>query len=1019
MSGPPLDFDPLASVRPEAGTADTRDAPTFGEQAGASMRVAADEGATTTVNRLDGVYAEVATVLAERTGGNASDYTIGFGQYVLNQVNPFADQSNFDGAKIWREIQRIRREEDPGFAKELGQDQSTMERELLTRQGRTFEDEELLSRGKGASSVLAQIAGGAPVAMLDAPNLAGLALGVGPGVGPARAILTEGILGAGIEATQIPGAIDRRAAIGKDTTGEDIALRIGGAFVGSAAFRGVVEGGKAGARALNPNAANKELARALADMVPANLRSPEQEAALSILRRQSAIEEASPYVRTLEGDDVHLAKMEAALQALEEGRVPTSGEVAGAGSQPATVPTARAVFNETEKAQIKRAIAGPESGGDDFADNALGSSAAGRYQFIEETFTSLYRREYRVSAAQAQKVWDSDRYNVEVQERLMDRLLDENAAALEKAGFARTPGNLYLSHFAGVRKAVELLEADPSLPVARFFSERAVRQNPTYLGGGRTVAEAIETIRGKVGDESQVTPAPLRDGPELRDPALDAERAITPLTSANVADEIGGEIGPLIDPLRAIVTGSRRSLNQFDALADELGSNPAAVKTALEELLERGVLARNSQTGAFMRKPPGTRNATNIARPRTLIEFLAERGGLNDYGGDLQALGIRANDKRFGKAVIRNTRQPDGEVIKGDGAYSLDRAFRDARDQGYFPELEGVRESGYDDLLDERALILEAIDEELSGLPRYRMDDWDRLEEYKLRGSTEETYGGFVRGELGDESAASSLRADFEQAWIDFGNDAADLDPEFLDRAAALYQSGEAFLPEQAIAMAVREDYELTLRQAIEEGLEREYGNAYDPWHPKWQEKLDKRFNEQLASAEPDGATRQGSERERAASRAGSEDSQADAGRRQNDQETGRLTEAKADALAAARPRSDHTDLPGELDPRFAEVDSEGIRATSESLWHDIAATDPSLRARQRQEAQLRADAPLRGENATGEAQDGTIGLELFDQANQPKFDLGDGAGERTAAEIRADLDSQKSGIEAMKECLT
>lgn len=53
----------------------------------------------------------------------------------------------------------------------------------------------------------------------------------------------------------------------------------------------------------------------------------------------------------------------------------------------------------------------------------------------------------------------------------------------------------------------------------------------------------------------------------------------------------------------------------------------------------------------------------------------------------------------------------------------------------------------------------------------------------------------------------------------------------------------------------------------------------------------------------------------------------------------------------------------------------------------DRTQVDPAVAERQRQESQLKAQAPMRAKTE----QDGTMGLGLFDQADAPKFDLGDG----------------------------
>jgi hypothetical protein len=83
------------------------------------------------------------------------------------------------------------------------------------------------------------------------------------------------------------------------------------------------------------------------------------------------------------------------------------------------------------------------------------------------------------------------------------------------------------------------------------------------------------------------------------------------------------------------------------------------------------------------------------------------------------------------------------------------------------------------------------------------------------------------------------------------------------------------------------------------------------------------------------------------------------------------------------------------------------------------AEVDPAIAERARQEAQLQADQPLRGARKTGEAQTETMPEGLFGGAEEPKFDIEDGKGARTAQEIAAELDAEQSGIDAIKGCMT
>lgn len=1011
--------------------ADTREAPGVFDLVPEQFRVAEDDLNSVQQNRLREKYAPVIEALRER--GYAPELLSD--PLDLGQGRVIEGEGDYNRSTIWRLIQKERAAAKQAGAADpfpsLPQDRVTFEQPELSRFGQRSEDQAEIARGSFGAQLGSGIIGIGGLELTRPINLATLPFG-GVGKTALIRILSNTAIQGTIGAAGLPEIIAGRQNLGEEFTAAEGLMYVGGAAAGGAAFQGLFEGARVvlpkAMRAIDPNYDAKAFARAFEDMVPAYQRTPEQDAALFLLRRGGEIEDVNPFARTHEGIDAHLARMEAALRALEEGRLPTTEEISGAGEPaPVAPPVPQAGPRGFDLERVKAAIRGPEIGGEKnprTAVNRMGSSATGPYQMIRDTFIGLYQREYGVSEAAARQAWNTRRFDSDVQERLMDRLTLDNAAALQRAGIEADDGNVYLAHFAGIGKAIELLRAPPDAPVSAFFTAKAIRQNPTYLGGGKTVGEAIAIIRGKVGDPAEPSPAPIDPAllmPELRNPDLDAERPSTPLIDEKALDEALPEpVQQLIDPLRAVVTGTRTSLNRTAELASELGTDEATLRQALETLVARGDITQNRTTGMFMRKAPPPLTAANQKRPRTLLEFLAERGGLNDYGGDLQSRGIRLADRKMGRKTIRNVRSDDGTVKAGEGDYGLDSAFRAAREAGYFPELEGRFEGTYADSLDEVDLLLRAIDEELGGSPRYRMDDWDRLPEFKLTGSTEGIYGG--RGPAPDvdpelRSSIEEMIARFREDWENFGNDAAalaDFDDEFLGRAADLYDRGDAFLPEHALAMVATEDYERALAAAIREGLADEY-TTYDPWNPQWYDEFDRRFAAARARDRADGNPLAGSEGvsfDEAYGRTGGGEPQGGRPDRAGQ------SPAELDAAAAARPRSDHSDLPPEPDPRFAEPDGEGIRAITDSTWHDIDAAlkaDPNIAARQTQEAQLGAEAPMR---ATVD-QDGTMGLELFDSIDQKSlFDLGDGRGERTVADIRAEIAADRKAIEEIKKCL-
>lgn len=154
-------------------------------------------------------------------------------------------------------------------------------------------------------------------------------------------------------------------------------------------------------------------------------------------------------------------------------------------------------------ATLKQKIAGPESGGNDNATNAMGSSASGRYQFIESTFKNLYTKVYGKGADAA---WANNRFDVNIQERLMDQLLKDNEEVLKAQNIPITDGTMYVMHVLGSVDGPKLLKANGTDPVSMYLSADIVKKNLTYFGDGKTVAESLQIIQNKVDTPTEVTP---------------------------------------------------------------------------------------------------------------------------------------------------------------------------------------------------------------------------------------------------------------------------------------------------------------------------------------------------------------------------------------------------------------------------------------------------------------------------------------------------------------------------------
>lgn len=172
-----------------------------------------------------------------------------------------------------------------------------------------------------------------------------------------------------------------------------------------------------------------------------------------------------------------------------------------------------------------------------------------------------------------------------------------------------------------------------------------------------------------------------------------------------------------------------------DALAYH-EANPVAFRRILPETLSR-VQAADGIDVVINAMRKGKEPATDRQRfGPSLMEFLA--GNIDDVGGDLASMGADRwhRDAPFRRRFIRRSaaevaadRAQGGMLDVSRSGGGLDEALQAAIEAGYFPELRrnhdivgGVDSATYDDLPDTNVL-LDAIDEELRGNPRYSEDN--------------------------------------------------------------------------------------------------------------------------------------------------------------------------------------------------------------------------------------------------------------------------------------------------------
>jgi len=114
-------------------------------------------------------------------------------------------------------------------------------------------------------------------------------------------------------------------------------------------------------------------------------------------------------------------------------------------------------------------------------------------------------------------------------------------------------------------------------------------------------------------------------------------------------------------------------------------------------------------------------NDANVGIGPSLLQFISGRGGINDTGGDLAAIGL---PNRF----IRDFDPAQASItgISDAGDFGLDTVLRAAIEEGFFPELQNAEREGEVSELDTNDLIA-AIQDELGGEKRYSETRFDQI----------------------------------------------------------------------------------------------------------------------------------------------------------------------------------------------------------------------------------------------------------------------------------------------------
>ncbi|TIL38520.1 phage tail length tape measure family protein [Mesorhizobium sp.] len=142
-------------------------------------------------------------------------------------------------------------------------------------------------------------------------------------------------------------------------------------------------------------------------------------------------------------------------------------------------------------------VVSAESGGNNSAKNP-NSSATGAGQFIESTWLDLFKRYFPDRAeGMTRGAILALRKDGNVSRSLIEAYARENAAVLQAAGVHVDEAALQLAHFLGAGDAAKVLSAASGTPLAGLISAASIKANPTILGGGATVNDAISYAQNR------------------------------------------------------------------------------------------------------------------------------------------------------------------------------------------------------------------------------------------------------------------------------------------------------------------------------------------------------------------------------------------------------------------------------------------------------------------------------------------------------------------------------------------
>jgi GNAT superfamily N-acetyltransferase len=596
-----------------------------------------------------------------------------------------ADRLLFDS------LARIR-ESDPDFASDYAEvsDEATMT--AFARRQRLADYQAAgaaLDNGSTAGSLVGALGAG----LVDPTSYIPIAGPASKGASVARQILgvagREAAANAAMTAALEPLVQMDSAALGVERTAGDFLTELGVSAVAGGVIGGAVKGGEVvvGRALERRRAAGTEADRGLLDALeaglPPDMRTPDEAAAAHVVRREAEIREASPFEPGPAGDDAHAARLEEMLDAMVKGGPLPEAE------PPALPPPSRGRTEAPERDAAVRWVMETQEGG---AKLVTDSGGLTKYGVSQKAHPHLDIA--NLTRADAERI-----YRETYWEPLgLDRHAPDAALVAFDAAINHGPG------FA--RRMLRDGAGDPArmLALRRAEYARLIADNPgKYARYERGWENRLRKLEARLGRE-----------PGAADAVPDADGAAEPAPTyadLDIADvpeppELRGEV---LDEWLQGTPEVRRA------------GREAAAAGGIDDPIEAALAARAVEVKPKRRRSRG---------PASLLDFIRSAGGIEDRGGDLAAMGLAPIDgfaPKGTKKLIRPHSDAQPGMLGQDGlanSNSPDEIVRRAWEAGYFPEHAERPDIG---------ALYGAIDEELRGAPRYRLDDREELEAARIR----------------------------------------------------------------------------------------------------------------------------------------------------------------------------------------------------------------------------------------------------------------------------------------------